>query len=879
MLNKLFFVFLITVLCVWAQGVCAADAPSSYEALYQKLFKKAYVKTLQVYDANLVVNGKFLGKVRLLADATGPIESLDEKPFLDLLRLSVTELAYQELLGMVSDAVVSERALSLAGYKLSFNRSRSFLVMTVPRDKRTEFLYLDIQGGAWKPSTMASRQKSFSGHVNFKGSAGSLETDALSVAVPLAVDVESVFNMDDFTLRHVGNFQPEDHKKYALADVQVLKDDAMDFTRYVAGDVAFPARGFQGTPRIFGLGIGKLYYLNPQLLDSGNQSVSVKIVNDGVLTLVLNANVLYQGAVEAGTYVIQNIPVAIGVNHLEINVVSPDGTEEKQSKSLIRDIGLIGSGDHEFYYAAGVYSNNNNRAYVLQPEKPVISAYHLYRHDAFWAQGAYVQVDNTQKLLGLESYFPTDVGVFRFDTAYYNAVDSDFGGALDYTTYYDPAGWVGYQRLSVSALGANFRRFGETQKTGISQSLNSDTRLNLSRTTFLGLRAFAQNYYTKTGTYYGGGLTFSQQWEGFLASLGAVYSRSAVGVGEYSLSADAYARLSWNWQASVQVRWQQPKEMTDFVLSYYLTWLPEGGPHTFSAGVQGSDNSRRLDYGYLDNSSGVFMNARTHFSEDRLAQTDVSLGQRNVYSDLQANSAWSKLANTEDTWHSLRYWNTRGLLDVRYNQSKSLKTDSFSRNVSYRLETAVAFADGHMAFSRPIQNNFILVYPEDGLLGRAFTVGDTGLVDMFGPAVITDLPAWSERLMSVGEITDVPEGYDLGALRQRVGVGHYSGQAIRVGNGFRIRVFGSAKTDAGPLAYVACEVFREALPDVVVSRVLTGPDGRFLIQGLEPGSYGFRFNAFTNDVLYFEIADDDSVRAYDMGDLLLSQKEIAPPQE
>lgn len=338
------------------------------------------------------------------------------------------------------------------------------------------------------------------------------------------------------------------------------------------------------------------------------------------------------------------------------------------------------------------------------------------------------------------------------------------------------------------------------------------------------------------------------------------------------VSTDFFARVDREWASSLQLRWQQADGLSDTTLSCYLTWSPNGGPHALTAATYGSDNTRRLDYAYTQN-EGFFGNVGARFSSDRLSQTDLSFGHRNVYSDFQINSALANLTQTEESRHTLRYWNTRGLFDVQYTQSKALETDDFTRSTSYRFETALAFADGKMAFGRPIQSNFVLVYPEEGLVGKSFTVGNRGLVDAFGPAVITDLTPWSETLMSVGEIADVPEGYDLGSLRHRVNVGYYSGQAIQIGKGMRTRVFGTAQTAKGPLAYVACDVFLEKTPDQVVTRVLTGPDGGFLIQWLDPGRYGFRLQAFTNDIIYFEIEDSKTVRSYDMGVVMLKHLE------
>lgn len=893
--NLLFLGFFFSI-CSLSQCVFAAGVNSSYEALYKHLFKTSFVKKLQPYNSNLVLNGKFLGAVSLLASATGPIDKVEASSFLAMIRSSLKDIAYSELLTMVdTEGFISERDLSLVGYALSFSRSHNYLVVTIPRDKRTDAVFLDLQSGSWeakKVTGVVSQQ--FSGYVNFRGALNRLETDVSTVESPLSIETESVVNMDGLTFRQLGHFESENSSPYAVRDIQVVKDDSSEWTRYILGDINFPARGFQGTPRIFGIGMGKLYYLNPQLLDSGNQSTSVKVLSNGVMTLFLNGTELRQFNVEKGTYTLENIPIRIGLNRLVVMLSYADGSREELEKTFVRDLALIGVGSHEFYYGAGVYSANSNRRYVVNTEKPVVSGYHMYRPDAFWIQGAYFQADNEQHLLGLDTYFPTTFGVFRLDTAYFGSVNSDFGSSLEYTTYYDPGGLVGSQRVTLSSFGSGFRRFGALVsgfrrfgalvESKVAQSLRADTSLNLTKDSALSLHVFAKSVYSEAGFFYGGGGNFVQQWESVRAVLGGSYSENTSGLSLYNFTADFHAKFTKEWQTVLRFSWKNPVEIGDFTLSYSLTWAP--GEHTITAGTQDADQTQRLGYSY-NGASGFFATGEGLFSSDRLGHTrsnfsniqTIYLGQRDPYSDLQLNSRFANSRQTKEATHALRYWNTRGLFDVRYLQSKALNTDHFTRSISYRFETALVFADWQMGFSRPIRSNFVLVYPEEGLVGKSFVVGNQGLVDMFGPAVITDLPPWSETLMSIGEIQDVPEGYDMGALRQRIGVGYYSGQAIRVGNRFRTRVFGVAKTAAGPLAYVACEVFNDDTLKTVVTQVLTGADGRFLIQGLRPGSYGIRFKAFTDDVLYFDLEDGDSVRSYDIGEVVLSQKEVAPTQE
>lgn len=852
----------------------------TYQDIYQDVFKKPFVKTIQAYESNLIVNGKFLGKVSLFAAATGPVESISVAAFADILRPYLNEDAYLELVAMANSAgLVSERGLSLAGYSISLNRSKGYLTITVPRAKRTEFVYVDLQGGELRPIVPTVPNPKLSGYVNISGSSYNSETESQKSLNPFSLDLESVLTTGEFTLRQVGNLKTESPKAYSLSSVQVIHDDVSDWTRYMAGNVSFPERGFQRAPNVFGVGVGRLYYLDFRLLDESNQKLSVKVPKDGMMTLSLNDTQLRRFAVEQGTYILENIPARIGVNRVGILLENTDGTREERQEFMERSVGLIGVNQHEFYYTAGVYANVINRDYMIKSQDPVVSAYHLYRPSNFWAQSVYVEADKDQFLVGSEYYFPTNLGVFRLDLARYGRTPhSDLGGTLDYTTYYDPVGFIGYQKVSISSFGPFFRRFGDLLDTDTSHSLSVDTRLNFNRNSYIGVRTFAQQYYSKIGTYYGGALTIDQTWDWLRGSLGMTYSQSRTGESDYGMSADVYA-LTREWQSTLQLRWQKPKEIGDFFISCYVTWTPDGeSGHRLSAGVQGSDQTRRVAYDYIVE-DGFYAGVGSVFSSEKLRQTDLGFGQRSRYSDLQINSNFSDLDNTYDSRHALRYSNTRGLLDVRFNESKVKDKSNFNRLWSYRFDTAVAFVDGQVAVGRPIRSNFVLVYPEKGLAGRYFTAGSNGLVDMFGPALLTDLPPWTDSIVAIGDIPDVPEGYDLGVMRQKVYLGYYGGQSYRVGNGMRAKVFGKARTKAGPLAYVACEVFREGAPKTVLRRILTGPDGSFLVQGLEPGSYGLRFNAFTSDVLYFHTGKDEDVLSYDMGELLLSQKEDAPGRE
>ena len=112
-----------------------------------------------------------------------------------------------------SEGFVPERSLSLAGYTMSLNRSKGYLTMTVPMAKRTEFVYVDLQGRAWRPTVQTYvPDPKLSGYVNFSGSSVYSDTERHQSSTPFSLDMESVLTMGEFTLRHVGNLQTESPK-------------------------------------------------------------------------------------------------------------------------------------------------------------------------------------------------------------------------------------------------------------------------------------------------------------------------------------------------------------------------------------------------------------------------------------------------------------------------------------------------------------------------------------------------------------------------------------------------------------------------------------------------------------------------------------------
>jgi outer membrane usher protein len=196
---------------------------------------------------------------------------------------------------------------------------------------------------------------------------------------------------------------------------------------------------------------------------------------------------------------------------------------------------------------------------------------------------------------------------------------------------------------------------------------------------------------------------------------------------------------------------------------------------------------------------------------------------------------------------SLLYAGNRG--EVRIAQSASMDdlggtqvNGLVSDRSSVRFGTAIAFADGRVAMGPPVRGNgFAIVYPHDSLADKAITVGDPASPRAFanglGPALITDLPAYVPNNIPV-DVKDLPPGYSLGNGTFDVVPPYRGGYALQVGSANSVSAYGTLlRSDRQPLALTTGVASPEARREGAGITVFTNRSGRFVAEGLAPGSW------------------------------------------
>jgi outer membrane usher protein len=163
------------------------------------------------------------------------------------------------------------------------------------------------------------------------------------------------------------------------------------------------------------------------------------------------------------------------------------------------------------------------------------------------------------------------------------------------------------------------------------------------------------------------------------------------------------------------------------------------------------------------------------------------------------------------------------------------------QRTSLRVETALAFADGHVALGRPVSNGFAILTPYAGLADHEISVGkrDYGYVahsDFLGPALLPSVSPYTLNRVDY-DVADLPPGYDLGDGLFDLAPKHKSGYALKVGSHYTVTAVGTLLgAESKPLPLITGIASEAAHPEKKVE-LFTNRAGRFNAQGLAPGKW------------------------------------------
>ncbi|MGK7874076.1 MAG: fimbria/pilus outer membrane usher protein [Xenococcaceae cyanobacterium] len=810
----------------------SAYAQANVEEL-KEIFNNSSSSEIDRVFVTFLINGKEKGQVLIFISPDDQI-SFQATPVLQ----QTVDILLEEVQQQLEAAVNPEGNLTLQslreiGIEAEFDQRRLELQIEIlPEKRQTAFIPL-VGEGIPPEAEKALPPSDFSGWLNIR-IAEDIRLSGRNTSIigrqPINIDFDSALNYKGWVLENNFAFREDSPNPWQRNFTSLVRDDPQNALRYNLGDFSlstrdFQGRDFQGGGEFGGIAVAKSFFLQPYQKTFPVGEYELFLENPATVEVFVNGGLTRILELEAGRHNIQNFNLSTGINDITL-VIADDLDRTKIINFLVPfDFRLLAPGGQGFAYSFGFPANRITAERSYDLARPTLSLFHRAGLTNNLTLGGFFQGNPQQQLVGFEGLWATTLGNFEMETAFSNLnnIGSDYAVKLEYryrNNYQNNPSDRDFN-LSIEYRGENFTRLGElTASNGLAyeiaanygQKIFEDINMNIS----VNYRFGRQEIVSDSGTIY------------FLLSK--------------PLSKGLRVNSSLNQGFNINGQ-------DDLGMTLNLSFIPPRSRQSVRTSINTITETQQINWFW---SSPYLVNG---------VNRNVTLQNSPTGDNLDA---------------SLEYTHYRGKIDVSHNVDVDNRDGSIENISRLRLETAVVFADGHFAITRPVTDSFVLVVPHPNLEGQTielnpFRGGFEARVDSFGPGVIPDLQSYRVSKVLV-EALDLPLGYDLGSPSYTVLPTHKSGTLIQIGTDATVFIRGIIVDSQGePVSLKVADVISLDDPDWQSVTLFTNRAGKFAGEGFKPGRYQVRFLGEEEAVLEFTIPTGQT-GLYDVGTLQLPER-------
>jgi outer membrane usher protein len=743
--------------------------------------------------APLVWNGQVLGDVIVQIDPDESVAIESRSLRVELSRL-LTETGILRLDETIAgDPFVTPAELQAAGFDVSFDVALLELAVNAIDPTLRPVEPLRGRSESTEQLLPSIRPADFSAYLNT--SVNLLYRDEGGVAAP-DVFLFGAARYRDVVLEFDGGFTEglgDDYSFYRRA-ARAVYDEPESFRRWSAGDLQLENTGVLRTPFIGGVAVEKSRRTFDPFAPTANLGGrEIFLASPSTVEVIVNGASYQTLDLQPGTYSLDDLPIQIGSNDVQLVVRDAAGREQVTRFDYFFDPIELEAGEDEYTVALGLIATELNLQPDYSGDPAFIGNYRKALSDILMVGGG-VQIAEGLQVVAAETQVVPQVIPGSFDLQGAVSTGDGTGFALRGGYRLTLGNGLDAKRLSAAFNyeSDNFRTVGDLSTFRLENlSVNATYSQPLSqRTSFVA----GANYFSRSG-----------------------------GSDQSTFFADLNHNLRDNVRATFGVE--------------YGTGSAFGRNFGVRAGISVLLGGRhRAD--------------ATYQSRRELARASLSRGSDNNV------GSFGYSVNVQDSSGSTSADGVVDYVANRFEARASLATSGtnfggISRDQTARLQvgTSFAFADGAFGIGRPIQDSFLLARPHgtlegtDVIAGRSLSDGGyEASSGTFGAAVVNRLSSYNAQDVQY-DIDALEAGYDIGSGVVRVDPPYRTGYDMVVGTDRFVSAVGFLQIDGDPAALVAGLITSEDDEGFEPEPFFTNSAGRFGIIGLAPGrSYTIRLN-------------------------------------
>lgn len=772
----------------------------------------------------LMVGNQPGADIRVILSANGEDLKLQAAPLLQ----ELAPLLRPERLKQLETATDAQGNLRLPvlkelGLDAVFDEQKLELRVAVPPELRPPS---DIQlFGNRLPAGAASALKpgDLSAYLNLRTGFDYVEQSASGQGAglqPFQASLEGAINLHNWVAEGSVSFTEDAATPWQRNDVRLVYDDPPRLLRYSLGDLSYPTAGFQSFQSLLGLTVARNFSLQPYRITQPLGQTSFFLKGPSKVEVLVNGQPVRTLQLPAGPQNLRDFQFANGANDVNLRITDDVGRVETLQLSYFFDYSLLAQGEQEFAYSLGLPARLAEGGPEYEARFPGFSAFHRFGLTDRLTAGLNLQGDGDEQMLGANAIWATRYGTFQPDAAVSQVpgVGWDYAMRLAYR-YADPAVMGGSSfSLAAGYTGEHFASLGNLAPS------NSAAWL------------FSANY------------SQPLPWR-MSAGLGGTYQLSRGGQRDSS-GVNLFLGKQFGRGVALNLnlaRNELSTGQTELRAFLSLTFFFPGHGQTVRFTEDTYTETSRADWQYT--------------SMDPAGGWGANLGAQRQRDDYTGVGG-------------VRYTGSRAEASLSHDvTTPASSTDNVDNRTSGRFGTALVYAGGQFALSRPVQDSFVIVVPHPELAGQKIGVDRvrdnyTAEADWLGPAVLPSLSSYQVRKVAV-DAPDLPLGYELGPGEYTVLPTYKSGTVLRVGTGAMVLLRGVLElADGTPVSLQAGEIASLTEPKMKAIEVFTNRKGKFMAEGLKPGAFELRPFADPEATVRFAIPKGKA-GLYDIGSLRL----------
>lgn len=711
--------------------------------------------------------------------------------------------------------------LKNAGFELDYDQNYAVFHMKPVADN-LKLRSISVQSPYLAGMSEALKPANLSGFLNVRGGQDYVEDSLTNEGrQPARLDLDGAANMHGWVLEGRADYLEDATNAWQRDDVRLVHDWPDKMVRGAVGDLSYPLTEFQNYQKMAGFSLARNFDLQPYRVTEPSGGTSFIIRTPSSVDIMINGQRVRTLQLDPGPYDISDFPLADGSNDVTLVITDATGHIETRSFPILTDQKLLKQGLHEYSYNIGIESQERNRDIKYQVRTPAFSAFHRYGFSDETTGEISAQADTEIQQAGLAAIHAFEWGTLGFDTAISHS--DDFGDdaaaklSYRYENTSDQEGFSAYAQYK----GGNFSTLGQvTENTSPVWEIVAQYSRTIGPDINLGI-----------GGRYSLGQDDGHIWA-YNMNIGKVLSQSF----------------------TANINFQQRSE-TGASIILGITWIPALSEHTVSATLDTETQTKDIRWDWRDDNRWQVGAGATEQHGEVHGTGNVGFTGDRIEASLRHNITTFLPSSRSDTTNH---------------------TDTRSQILA---GTAIAFADGHIALSKPISSSFVLLAPHKNLEGQTIGINPEterdgnnhyqSEIDSFGPAVVEDTVPYMARQIRI-DTQNLPLGYDIGQDNYVAMPSYKSGMVLTVGNGANVFADGYLQmADSTPVIQKAGMIKNLDDPSFPEQEFFTNDHARFRISQLEPGKYSLQLHD-SNSAVIMVIPDDAPIGQFNAGTLVMS---------